>query len=167
MEFGTGAGLGGFHYVCRFVPSDAANVSGARMFIGLRNAIAAPTNVEPSTLTNCIGVAQISTSNNLHIVYGGSAQQTPIDLGAGFPANGASAAAYEIQLFASPVNQTISWKVARLDTGDTVSGNLSGTVGSQVPAATTFLAHAAWRCNNATALACGLDVVSVYLETDN
>jgi Protein of unknown function (DUF2793) len=164
---GTGAGLGGFHYVCRFVPSDIANVSGARMFVGLRNAVTAPTNVEPNTLTNCIGLAQLSTSNNLHLVYGGSAAQTPIDLGASFPANGASAAAYELQLFASPVTQTIGYKVMRLDTGDTVSGILSGTVGTQVPAATTFLAHTAWRSNNATALACGLDVVSVYLETDN
>lgn len=165
---GTGARLGGFHYVCRFVPSDAAAASGARMFVGLRNAVAAPTNIEPSSgQVNMIGLAQISTSNNLHIVYGGSAAQAPIDLGVNFPANGASTAAYELQLFAAPSNQTVSYKVTRLDTGDTASGTLTGTVGTQVPAATTFLGHAAWRCNNATALACGLDVVQVYIESDN
>jgi len=164
---GTGTGLGGFHYVCRFVPSDAANVSGARMFVGLRNAVSAPTNVEPSTLTNCIGVAQLSSSSNLQIVYGGSAAQTAIDLGASFPANGASTAAYELELFASPGTQTIGYKVTRLDNGTTASGTLSGTVGTQVPAATTFLAHTAWRTNNATLAACGLDIVQVYIETDN
>ena len=42
-----------------------------------------------------------------------------------------------------------------------------GAVGTVIPAATTFLAHSAWRCNNATALAVGIDVVSVYIETDN
>jgi len=164
---GTGTGLGGFHYVCRFVPSDAANVSGARMFVGLRNAVSAPTNVEPSTLTNCIGVAQLSSASNLQIVYGGSAAQTAIDLGASFPANGASTAAYELELFASPGTQTIGYKVTRLDNGTTASGTLSGTVGTQVPAATTFLAHTAWRCNNLTLAACGIDIVQVYVETDN
>jgi hypothetical protein len=54
---------GGFLYIFRFVVSDAAAVAGARMFCGLRNAVTAPTNVEPSTLTNQIGVAQLSTSN--------------------------------------------------------------------------------------------------------
>ena len=165
---GTGTGLGGFHYVCRFVPSDAANVSGARMFVGMRNAVTAPTNVEPSTgQTNFVGVVQLSTSANLQIVYGGSAAQTPIDLGASFPANGASIASYELQLFASPTAQTISYKVTRLDTGVTASGTLSGVVGTAIPAATTFLAHTAWRTNNATLLACGLDIVGVYLETDS
>lgn len=165
---GTGTGLGGFYYNCRFVPSDAAAVSGARMFIGLRNAVAAPTNVEPSSgQINMVGVGQISTSNNLHICYGGSAAQTPIDLGASFPAGSLSSAAYELELFASPGTQTIGYKVTRLDNNTVASGTLSGTVGTQVPAATTFLAHTAWRCNNAGALACGLDVVQVYLETDN
>lgn len=164
---GTGAGLGGFHYVCRFVPSDPAAVSGARMFLGLRNAVAAPTNVEPNTLTNCVGVAQLSTSTNLQIVYGGSVAQTAIDLGAGFPAGGASNAAYELQLFASANNQTIGYRVTRLDNGAVASGMLSGTVGTQIPAATTLMAHAAWRTNNATLLACGLDIVQVYIETDN
>ena len=164
---GTGAGLGGFYYNCRFVPSDAANVTGARMFVGLRNTVSAPTNVEPNTQTNSVGVAQLSSSANLQIVFGGSAAQTAIDLGAGFPANGASTAAYELELFASPGNQTIGYKVTRLDNGTVASGTLSGTVGTQIPAATTLLAHTAWRCNNATLLACGLDVVQVYLETDN
>jgi hypothetical protein len=165
---GTGTGLGGFHYLCRFVPSDATLVAGARMFVGLRNSVAAPANIEPSSgQINMIGVAQISTSNNLHIVYGGSAAQAPIDLGAGFPANGASTAAYELQLFASPGNQTVGYKVTRMDTGDMAAGTLSGTAGTQLPAASTFLGHTAWRCNNAAALACGLDMVQVYLETDN
>lgn len=168
FTIGTGTqGLGGFHYVCRFVPSDAANVAGARMFVGMREAVAAPTNVEPDTLTDLIGVAQLSTSNNLHLVYGGSATQTAIDLGASFPANGASTAAYELQLFAPSGAQTVGWMVTRLDTGDTVSGILSGTVGTAIPLGTTGLNHAAWRCNNATALACGLDIVQVYIETDN
>jgi hypothetical protein len=168
FTIGATGGIGGFFYVCRFVVSDAAAVSGARMFVGLRNAVAAPTNVEPSSgQTNMAGVAQISTSNNLQIVYGGSAAQTAIDLGASFPANTLSADLYELALFAPPDTQVIHYQVTRVNSGDVATGTLSGAVGTVVPAATTFLAHAAWRCNNATALAVGIDVVSVYLETDN
>jgi hypothetical protein len=168
LTIGATGGIGGFFYVCRFVVSDAAAVSGARMFVGLRNAVAAPTNVEPSTgQTNMVGVAQISTSNNLQIVYGGSTAQTAIDLGASFPANTLSADLYELALFAPPDTQVIHYQVTRVNTGDVAAGTLSGAVGTVIPAATTFLAHTAWRCNNATALAVGIDVVSVYLETDN
>ncbi len=168
FTIGALSGIGGFFYVCRFVVSDAAAVSGARMFVGLRNAVAAPTNVEPSSgQTNMVGVAQISTSNNLQIVYGGSAAQTAIDLGASFPANTLSADLYELALFAPPDTQVIHYQVTRVNTGDIATGTLSGAVGTVIPAATTFLAHAVWRCNNAQALAVGIDVVSVYLETDN
>jgi hypothetical protein len=167
FTIGDGAGLGGFLYVVRFGVSDAAAVSGARMFVGLRSAVGAPTNVEPNTLTDCVGLAQLSTSNNLHIVYGGSAAQAAIDLGASFPANTLSADAYELALYAPPESQVIGYRVTRLNMGDVATGTLSGTVGTVIPAGTTFLAHTAWRCNNATALSVGIDMVSIYMETDN
>lgn len=168
FTIGATGGIGGFFHVVRFVVSDAAAVAGARMFVGLRNAVAAPTNIEPSSgQTNMVGVAQISTSNNLQIVYGGSAAQAAIDLGVNFPANTLSADLYEMAMFAPPDTQVIYYQLTRINTGQVASGTLSGVVGTAIPAATTFLAIAAWRCNNATALACGLDVVSVYTETDN
>ncbi|MFZ2719984.1 MAG: hypothetical protein WAZ27_03885, partial [Minisyncoccia bacterium] len=54
---GDGAGLGGFTLIVRFIPSNAAAVTGERFFIGMRNVTTAATNVEPSTLTNTIGLA--------------------------------------------------------------------------------------------------------------
>lgn len=163
---GATAGLGGFYYVCRFVSSDAAAVSGARMFVGLR-APAVPTNVEPDTLVNTLGVAALSTSANLQLVSGGSAAQAAIDLGVNFPANGLSTDLYELALFAPPNTQEVYWQVTRLNTGHIASGVLNGVVGVAIPAAATPLGHMAWRCNNAQLLAVGLDVVSLYIETDN
>ena len=60
---GDGAGLGGFFYSCRFAFTDAATVSGARAFVGMSSSTSTATNVEPSTLTNSIGVAQLSTDS--------------------------------------------------------------------------------------------------------
>lgn len=167
FTIGDGAGLGGFYYSTRFTISDAAAVSGARMFVGLRNSSGVPGNNEPNTLTNVVGVCDPSASANLHICYGGSAAQTAIDLGANFPDTHGSANLYELTLYAPPLVQEIYYEVVRLNTGDKATGTLSGTVGTVIPAATTFLGHTAWRTNNATLLAVGLDVVSIYIETDN
>jgi hypothetical protein len=160
---GAGAGLGGFFARYRFGVSDASAVSGARMFIGLdASAVTAPSNVEPSSKTNCVGVAQISTSNNLQIVYGNSSAKTPIDLGSNFPAN-SNTDAYELILF-SPAAGGIFWQVRRLNTTYEASGSISTT---DAPTNTTLLGHQLWRCNNSAALAVGLDVCGIYIETPN
>ena len=100
---GDGAGNGGFNLIARFVPSDAATTSGERFFMGMSSAIGVPTNVEPSTLTNSIGIAQLSTGTDCEIVYGGSVAQTPIDLGPNFNCGLAgSKQAFEIALYAPP-----------------------------------------------------------------
>jgi hypothetical protein len=159
---------GGFHKVTRFGISDAAAVTGARMFVGISSSVSAPTNVEPSTLTNCCGVGHGAADTNLKIFYGGSSAQTPIDLGANFPVTHGSANAYELILFSPPnENGVIKYKVTRLNTGDVAEGTISGSGGVVLPATTTLLSYMwAYRTNNATALAVGLDLMSDYIETD-
>ena len=159
---GAGHGLGGFFARYRFGISDAATVAGARMFIGLDALTAAPTNIDPSTKINCLGVGQIGASNNLHIIRGNATAKTPIDLGANFPAN-TNADAYELSLFAPPAGGCY-WQVRRLNTTFEATGFLPST---EIPIATQLLCHQLWRCNNATALAVGLDVCGIYIETDH
>ena len=163
-KYTTGAspGLGGFFARYRFGISDPAVVAGARMFIGLDALTAAPTNIDPSTKINCLGVGQIGTSNNLHIICGNATAKTPIDLGADFPAN-TNADAYELNLFAPPAGGCY-WQVRRLNTTFEATGFLPST---EIPVATQLLCHQLWRCNNATALAVGLDVCGIYIETDH
>ena len=159
---GAGPGLGGFFARYRFGISDAATVAGARMFVGLDALTAAPTNIDPSTKVNCVGVGQIAASNNLQIIYGNATAKAPIDLGADFPAN-TNTDAYELNLFSPPAGG-VHWHVRRLNTAFEASGFLAST---DTPAATALLCHQLWRCNNATALAVGLDVCGIYIETDH
>lgn len=159
---GAGPGLGGFFARYRFGISDPAVVAGARMFVGLDALTAAPTNIDPSTKVNCIGVGQIGTSDNLHIIRGNATAKTPIDLGVSFPAN-TNADAYELNLFAPPAGGCY-WQVRRLNTTFEATGFLPST---EIPIATQLLCHQLWRCNNATALAVGLDVCGIYIETDH
>ena len=159
---GAGPGLGGFFARYRFGISDAATVAGARMFIGLDASTAAPTNIDPSTKVNCVGVGQIAASNNLQIIYGNATAKTPIDLGANFPAN-TNTDAYELNLCSPPAGG-VHWQVRRLNTPFEATGFLSS---AETPVATQLLCHQLWRCNNATALAVGLDVCGIYIETDH
>jgi hypothetical protein len=157
--------FGGFYYVIRFGISDS--VANPRTFVGLTSSTTAPTNVDPATLTNCIGVGQGSADTNLKIYYGGSAAQTPIDLGANFPTNTNSVDWYELTIFAPPTSaNTVYYQVIRLNTGDKASGTLTGTAGTALPSNTTRLGIQHWRTNNATASATTLAIGNLYLETD-
>lgn len=156
---GAGSGLGGFFARYRFALTDAAAVSGARGFIGLSASTGAPTNVEPSTLANSIGLCRLSISNNLHIYGAGASAGTPVDLGSKFPTNNNSAV-YELALF-SPSAGNCFWQVTRLDTGEVATGQFA-----TIPLGTVLLCHQLWVTNNATALAVAIDVCGIYIETD-
>lgn len=162
---GTGA-VGGFLYSCRFGVSDATLVAGARSFIGVSSSTAAPTNVDPATLTNCIGIGHTAADTSWFIYSGGSVAQARINLGAIFPINTTSLIDFTIW---SPPNQNgvAYYNVELVGAGVMASGQLGpGTAGTTLPANTTLLAHRAWRTNNATATAVGIDIASVYFETD-
>lgn len=160
---GAGAGLGGFFMRVRFGCSDAAAVSGARQFVGLWSSTGAPTNVEPNTLTNAIGVVQQSGSTNLQMYCAGAAAGANlVDLGANFPSVSGSVDAYELNLFAASGGGSVKWQVNRLGTAFSASGEFT----SGLPLSTVLLAIQAWRTNNATALAVGLDICGIYVETD-
>lgn len=162
-----GAVGAGFFKVIRFGISDAALVSGARTFVGVSSRTAAATDVEPSTLTNVIGVGAGAADTNLKIFYGGSTAQTPIDLGANFPANTVNTDVYELTLFAPPDTSDVHYEVARLNTGHVAAGTLLSNGGVALPSTTTLLTYLqAWRSNNTTAQAVGLDIMSDYIETD-
>jgi hypothetical protein len=170
ITVGDGAGNGGFHTITRFGISDAAFVTSARMFMGIGSSILQPTNVEPNTLLNSIGVGHGAADINLKMYCAGSAVQPSliVDLGSGFPINTTSADPYELALFsASSDNSIVSWEVTNIGTGATASGVFNGTPGVQIPASSTLLTYLwSYRSNNATALAVGMDYMSDYIETD-
>lgn len=157
--------LWGFLYIIRFWISDPATVSGARMFMGMRTAIA-PANVEPDTLTNCIGIWHGASDTNMKLFYWGSSAQTPIDLWVNFPANTLSTDVYELSLFSPPNSSDIHWEVTRINTWHVAKGTITNSSATVLPTNTSLLAPWGYRTNNATALAVWLDVMSAYIETD-
>ena len=156
---------GGFLWVYNFGIGDT--VASPRTFVGLSTSTAAATNVEPSTLINVIGVGQGASDTNLKVFYGGSAAQTPIDLGANFPTNTSSTDWYQVVLYAPPSsNNIVYYQVTRQNTGNVATGTLTGTAGTALPANTSNLFWRGWRTNNGTASAVTLQYGAMYIETD-
>ena len=166
VTLGDGAGLGGFDIVHHFAITDAVLVTTARTFVGIANSSAAPTDVEPSTLLNCVGVGHGAADTNLKIFYGGSAAQAPIDLGAGFP--NSLNIPYRLALFSPPnTANVVNYEVTRLDTGATVSGVLTGAA-AVIPQSSMLLTPIQiWRSTNAGTVAVALDIGGLYVETDS
>lgn len=164
-SLGDGAGLGGFFMTFQFGISDAVLVTNARMFMGMTNATAAPSDVEPSTLINCIGVGHGAADTNLRMYISGSTAQTPIDLGSGFP--NALNIPYELALYSPPGTANIVyWQVTRLDTMATTSGSVTGAA-AVVPQSSMLLNPIQCvRSNNTTAAAVAFDMMKIYRSMD-
>lgn len=159
---GNAAGMGGFLAVFRFGCSDAATVAG-KSFVGFSAASSVGSSTETSLALNVVGVGTDSTDANLQIMHNdGSGVATKIDLGANFPDHTLSADVYELALFCAPNSTQIEYEVTRLNTGHSASG----TITTDLPVSTQLLLPMFMRGNAATALAVGIDVMGLYIETD-
>lgn len=170
-QFSCGSGSNdgsGFMLVERWVESDPAVVAGRRAFAGVQNIISTATNVEPNTLTNAIGIGQLSTdATQWYWIQGGSTAQTATAIGTDIGAPGGnSTTAWELAMFCpNSTANTFYLQLTNISTGVTATTTMSGT-STQVPQSTTLLSFRHWATNNATAAAVGIDLASLYIETD-
>lgn len=166
---GGGADGTGFMLIERWVESDPVVVSGRRAFHGMTASTGAMSNVEITTLMNLVGICQLSTDATQWYWYGaGSSAQSAVAIGTGIGApGGSSTTAWELAIFApNSVANTYYLQLTNISSGVTASRTFSGSA-SVVPQYTTLLAWNAWATNNTTALAVGIDLCSLYIETDS
>lgn len=160
---GPSAGDGGFHMICRWGPATGVTTATNRCFVGM-GPTAAPTDVEPSTITNMIGMGWDAADTNIQLMYRGAGAVTKIDLGASFPVPTADRTkAYEIALFSPPgTTQSVSYEVTDLATGAVATG----TITTSLPSTTTLLAPRGWMSVGGTSSVIGIALMSLYIETD-
>jgi hypothetical protein len=142
----------------RFQPNAVS--SDARYFVGLSNLyqVSNPTNVDPTTLTQTIGVAKLSTSANLFIIHNdGTGTATSVDLGVNYPAT-SNLYIYDIKITStgssSPTSSGgvytgVTVRRTTVSTGATISTDY--TVPGNYPAG--GINPALWITNNASAVA--------------
>jgi hypothetical protein len=130
-----------------------SNVADSRFFTGITPIYLtnAPTNVEPDTLLNVIGVGKLSTSDNLHIIHNdASGTATTIDLGSNYPFNNVVFYWYTFEFTKEIGTTNIVVRVTRTDaTGDSIF--VEHTLTSDLPTVIFAKAPFAWISNNATA----------------
>jgi hypothetical protein len=163
---GNAAGLGGFTYICRWSPATGQATTTSRAFCGVSSANTAPTDVEPSSQVNCLGMGWDAADTNMQFMGNdatGSATKT--DLGASFPVPTTDRpGVYEIALFCPPNGSNVQWQVTNVGTGATASGTI--TVAGDMPANTTFLGPRAYCSVGGTSSVIGITLFSLYIESD-
>jgi hypothetical protein len=162
---GPAAGQGGFFMVSRWGPATGVATATTRAFFGMRNSTAAPTDVNPSTLTNICGMGWDAGDANVQFLHNdGSGTATKINLGASFPRpNTDRTAVYEIALFAPPgTTQSLGYEVTDLVSGAVATGTLT----TDLPSTTTLLTPWSMMSVGGTSSVIGMMVSSSYIETD-
>lgn len=147
-------GSGGYYYSIRLGAADPAPVANARFFYGLRNATAAPANVNPSTFTDCIGFGADTGDANIQLMCNDSSGTcTKVDLGASWPANTISTDWYEMEIMGLVGGAAIKVLLRNVTTGLTYPADVT----TNIPSSTTGLGRLVVRNNGTTALAVSLE----------
>ena len=141
----------GFVSIQIFGNEDAVNVAQARSACGLQGGNGEIGNVNPSTVTNFIGVANDSGQANLHFIISKElGLNYNIDLGSSFPANTNSTDFYLVIMINDKGVSNLKWRVVNLHSGADTGYS---TITTGLPASTIGLAPQIWRNNGSTALA--------------
>ena len=169
MLRGNVQGEGGFRFTLRF--SLNALQAGNRGFWGIAASTTAATNIDPTTTAAParVGIGFNANTGNWQLIRSDGTTAAVTDLGASFPLDTTSL--IELVIFCRPHNGTsagdITWRVRRYATAaDSAAAETSGTLTTNIPAATTLLHPWFFITNNATAAACSWHFGSATLESD-
>lgn len=158
------SGAGGFYLKMKWRPATGQTITTHRAFAGVRGSSAAPTDVNPSTLTNIIGMGWDAADTTVQILHNdGTGTATKINLGANFPRpNSDRSVLYVLELYAPRLVSEIRWKVTQLVTG----ASSSGTITSDIPAVNTLLALLVYTSVGGTSSVIGTGIGNTLLITN-
>lgn len=155
--------MGGFRFYGQWCTATGmANVA-HRAFFGIGNSISAPTDVNPSTITNIVGMGWDSADANVQIMHRGAGAITKIDLGASFLKPSVDRDnVYRLDLSSPPgTTQSVSYRVTNL-VNMTVA---SGTITTNLPSASSGVTVQAWASVGGVSDVIGFGFSQVQIET--
>lgn len=164
---GSLPGMGGYRVALRWGPATGVATATQRAFAGVQGGNGTPTDVEPSSRTNVLGMGWDAADTNVQFMSNGaSGTAVKVDLGANFPVPTADRTAmYEIELYVPANGTTVEWKVTNLANGASVSGTASGAL--SIPAAAVLMSPVAVVSAGGTSSVQGLAFASCYIEKSN
>ena len=162
---GNGTAMGGFWYVARFGLSSPATVATQRTFVGLLASAAVIPNADPSSQLNMLGFGVDAADTAWSFMHNdGTGVATKEPLSGTFPPRNSTVNMYEVCIYCASNSTTIYYSMQELNPGGVL---VEGSVTTDIPSSTTLLSPQIWTNNGTTALACAIDVVSQYIETNN
>jgi hypothetical protein len=161
---GNAPGLGGFRFECIWGTATGMTTATHRAFVGMANILTAPTDVEPSSLVNIIGMGWDAADANIQIMHNdATGVATKIDLGASFPVPVVDrAATYDVELACTPNGADVVYRVTDLLTNAVATG----TISTDLPASTLFLAPRGWASVGGTSSVIGIALRVCEIESD-
>lgn len=159
---GTDAHNGGFEYAISWGPATGVATSTARAFAGVRNSPSAPTDVNPSTLTEIAGMGYDGTDANIQVMYNdASGTCTKVDLGSGFPVPTADRTDfYTFYLSIASNGGTYYWKVVDESDGTTSTGSFN----TNKPVNSSYLRPFAYTSAGGTSSVIGIGIFGIWFQ---
>lgn len=156
-------GAGGFYLRCRWRPATGMTISTHRAFCGVTGSIAAPTDVDPTSLTNAIGMGWRSGDSSLSIFHGGTAPLNVVPLSSSsFPRpTNDRANLYDFELYAPKGGSVVHWQVTSLTNGAVANG----TITSGLPSSNVNFAFQLYASVGGTSSDIGVALGELYVVT--
>jgi hypothetical protein len=109
----------GFYVRIRWAPHLGQTIATGRAFVGLSASTSAPTDVDPSTLLNIVGMGWDDDDTNIQFLRNdGSGAAVKTDLGASFPVPSAdNANVYQLEVFVPPSGSNLFFRIENVTTG--------------------------------------------------
>ena len=153
----------GFQMIFRVAPATGGTVATRRFFCGMSTSTAAPTDVDPSTLTNSCGAGYSNADTNWQLYFGGTAV-AKVDTGIPKPSTDRPGP-YTVIVFAPPGGGYIACEIVDEATG--TSFESLTTTSTNIIAATTACGPRGYHSVGGTSSVVGFTLFSGYMETDN
>ena len=153
----------GFHMMFRVGPATGGTVATRRFFCGMSTSVAAPTDVDPSTLLNVAGVGYSNADTTWQIYFAGTAS-AKVNTGITKPAADRTGP-FTVMVFAPPGGAYIGVRIVDETTGTAFETTTSTT--TNMIAATTACGPRAYHSVGGTSSVVGLGFFGGYMETDN
>lgn len=152
----------GFYFCSAVCPSNGAATASHRLFCGLIDSTTAPTDVNPSTLTNFVALGYDSGDSQVQIMHNdGSGTATKIALGSSFPKPTADDSAwYFLELRCEKEGSSIDYRVVNPISG----AEASGIISTDMPSLTTSMNFYQWMSAGGTSTGISLRMGTLRLR---
>lgn len=152
---GDAADRGGFFVNFMWGPATGVTTGTRRAFAGLAASTAAPTDVQPSSQVNCIGMGYDAADTNMQLMHNdGSGTATKVDLGFARPSADRTSW-YELWLYSPPNGSGLHYLIRDASNDNLYTGVITS---ADIPSSTTFLAPRVWSSVGGTSSVTGVAV---------